>query len=38
MEISGDPTIVNTEVDVISNLGQSGWRECRGSDPLNPCQ
>ena len=38
MEISGNPTIVNDEIDAVSVLGQSGWRECRGFDPLNPCQ
>ncbi len=38
MEISGNPTIVNSEVDAVLFSAQSGWRECRGSDPLNPCQ
>jgi len=38
MEISGNPTIVNSEVDAVLFAAQSGWRECRGSDPLNPCQ
>jgi len=38
MEISGNPTIVNSEIDAVLTSAQSGWRECRGSDPLNPCQ
>ncbi|MDA2925012.1 pilus assembly PilX N-terminal domain-containing protein [Acidobacteria bacterium AH-259-L09] len=37
MEISGNPTITYDETVAITNLNVDGWRECRGSDPWNPC-
>ncbi len=37
MVLSGNPTITFDGGDVLSDLDQSAWRECRGSNPATPC-
>lgn len=38
MSISGNATIIYTQVGAIKRLDPGGWRECRGiADPADPC-
>jgi len=37
MIISGNATITYDEAGAIAQFSVGGWRECRGSDPANPC-
>lgn len=38
MGVSGNPTLNYTGTGGFSGIGVTGWRECRGMNPANPCQ